>query len=160
MIITYTLLAVMSLAGLYAVMARSLLKAAVGLAVASTAITIMMFRLDAPLAAVFELSVCAGLITVVFVSAVSLTKPMTNKEIMTLSQTKFKRYKYLPVLCIIAVVLGLRLLKMPFDFPMPPAAVETDPRNVLWNMRQLDLFGQIIIMLAGAFGIVLLIKRK
>ena len=158
--INLVLLILMSLAALWTVMARSLLKAAVGLAFTSAMITILMFRLDSSLAAVFELSVCSGLITVVFVSAISLTKPLTNKEILELSKNKFRRYKYLPVICILVVLLALKLLKVPIDFHIPQPIAETDPRNVMWNLRQLDLFGQILVLLAGAFGIVLLFKRK
>ena len=61
-------------AGLWTVMTRSLLKAALGLAVTSALIAVILFRLDSPLAAVIELSVCAGLITAVFVSAISLSR--------------------------------------------------------------------------------------
>ena len=60
------LLGGMLLCCLWAVMARGLLRAAIALATTSVVLAIIMFRLDSPLAAVFELSVCAGLITVVF----------------------------------------------------------------------------------------------
>ena len=35
-----------------------------------------------------------------------------------------------------------------------------DVRTVLWNVRQLDLFGQILILLAGVFGVLVLFKRE
>jgi hypothetical protein len=31
---------------------------------------------------------------------------------------------------------------------------------VLWGLRHLDLFGQIIVLLAGAFGVVIFFKEK
>ena len=82
-------------AAVWTVMGRSLLKATIGLAVTSALISIIIFRLNSPLAAVFELSVCTGLITAVFVSTISMTKPLTHKEILQASKDRFKRYGYL-----------------------------------------------------------------
>ena len=42
---------------------------------------------------------------------------------------------------------------------MPAKAAQSDVRDVLWNSRQLDIFGQIVVLLAGVFGIVLLFKE-
>lgn len=148
----------MVVAALWTVMTRSLLKSTIGLAFTSAIITIIMFRLESPLAAVFELSVCTGLITAVFVSTISLVKPLTHKEIAKLSKDRVKRFWYLPVIIIIAG-LALIFLNMPADFKMPEKAIENDVRNVLWNSRQIDIFGQIVILLAGVFGIVLLFKE-
>ena len=152
------LLTAMVVAALWTVMTRSLLKSTIGLAFTSAIITIIMFRLNSPLAAVFELSVCAGLITAVFVSTISLVKPITHKQIVQMSKDRAKRFWYLPV---IVVVVGIVLifLNIPADLKMPAGAVETDPRFVLWNSRQIDIFGQIVILLAGVFGIVLLFKE-
>ena len=63
------------------IMIRNLLKACISLAVVSAILSLIMFLLGAPLAAVFELSVCAGLITVVFISAVSMTRVRSKEEI-------------------------------------------------------------------------------
>ena len=153
------ILTAMILAALWTVMTRSLLKAALGLAVTSAIVTILMFRLDSPLAAVFELSVCAGLITAVFISAISLMKPLTHKETLALSKERIKRYWYLPVIMIVAGFL-LTKLAVPMNFKMPVEVANLDVRNVMWNSRPLDLLGQVIILLAGVFGIVLLFKDR
>jgi len=42
---------------------------------------------------------------------------------------------------------------------MPAKAIENDVRHLLWHSRQIDLFGQIVVLLAGVFGIVLLFKE-
>lgn len=153
------LLIAMLLAALWTVMCRSLLKATIGLAVTSIIITILMFRLDSPLAAVFELSVCAGLITIVFISTISLTKPLTHPEIVELSRLRYKRYWPLPI--IVALTgLGLAFMHIPKDFSIFHATSTMDVRAVLWNLRQLDLFGQIIIIIAGAIGVVVLFVEK
>ena len=57
-----------------AVRFKEVLFSAISLAVLSVLIAIMFFRLNSAYAGVFELSVCAGLITALFVSVISLTR--------------------------------------------------------------------------------------
>lgn len=54
--------------------AKEILLAAISLAALSAIIALMCFKMNSPYAGVFELSVCAGLITVLFVSVISLTE--------------------------------------------------------------------------------------
>jgi NADH-quinone oxidoreductase subunit J len=155
------LLILMLIAALWTVMGRSLLKATISLAITSAVITILMFRLNSPLAAVFELSVCTGLITVIFVSTISLTKPLTHKEITELSKDRIKRFWYLPV--IVALVgVGLILMKIRNDLTPSTSAwsLVQDVRSVLWNFRQLDMFGQIIVLIIGALGVSILFEER
>lgn len=153
------LLLFMILSALWAVMSRSLLKATVGLAVTSAILTIIMFNMDSPLAAVFELSVCTGLITVVFMSTISLTRVLTHQEILTLSKDRVKRFWFLPVIVVLAGIV-FSLIKINFNIQMPEKIADTSVQDVLWNDRQLDLFGQIIILLVGVFGVVILFKER
>jgi len=53
---------------------KEILFSAISLAVLSVLIALMFFKLHSPYAGVFELSVCAGLITALFVSVISLTR--------------------------------------------------------------------------------------
>jgi NADH-quinone oxidoreductase subunit J len=147
------------IAALATVMTRSLLRSAIGLALTSAILTIFMFRLGAPLAGVFELSVCTGLISVLFISTISLTEPLTPEQTLLHMKDRLQRFWYLPVIC---VVLGVALcfVHPPISVNTPPAEVETDVRNIMWNLRQIDLLGQIIILLAGAFGVVILLKER
>ena len=60
--------------GICAVLAvhlRDILRAAISLAVLSVVLAAIFFKLGAPYAGAFELSVCAGLVTVLFVAAIS-----------------------------------------------------------------------------------------
>ena len=59
-----------------ALRARHLIRAAVALGVGSAALATIFFLLDAPYAGGFELSVGAGLISVLFIVAISLTRSM------------------------------------------------------------------------------------
>ncbi len=138
-------------------MTRSLLRSAIGLALVSLVLTIIMFRLSSPLAAVFELSVCAGLIPVLFISTISLTYPLSKQEMMEHFKARLRRFWYLPVLVVIVgVILSLLKIKPDITLPLPESA--KDVRDVLWNLRPIYLIGQIIVLLAGAFGVVILFK--
>ena len=53
-------------------------------------VTLILFLLKSPLAAVFELSVCAGLITVIFISVISLTNPLSQDERSEARESMFK----------------------------------------------------------------------
>jgi len=154
------LLVLMVAAAVWAVMARSLLKAAIGLAIASIIITIFMFEFNSPLAAVFELSVCSGLITVIFLSTIGLTRPLSHKELLALSRDRGRRYGFMPLLVIACgAILAFVFLKMPLDLEVAKNTISVGAREVLWNFRHLDLFGQIMILLAGGFGAVLLFRE-
>jgi len=149
---------VLVIASIWTVMTRSLLRAGIGLALVSVILAIVMFRLNSPLAAVFELSVCAGLISVLFVSVISLTQPYSQQEIADRMKSMFTRFKYLPI---IVVIVGLVMFFMKFrpDLTLPVPQAEGDVRNILWNFRQIDLIGQVIILLCGVFAVVVLFKE-
>ena len=81
MILAYVALAAVILAGaIVAVLSENLLRAAVALGVGSAALATLFFLLDAPYAGGFELSVGAGLISVLFIVAISLTESMRGQE--------------------------------------------------------------------------------
>lgn len=152
------ILVILIIVSIWTVMTRSLLRAGIGLALVSVILAIVMFRLDSALAAVFELSVCAGLISVLFVSVISLTQPYSQKEIVERMKSMFARFKYLPVI-IVLVGLVMFFLKFRPDFLLPAPQAERSVRNMLWNFRQIDLLGQIIILLCGVFAVVVLFKE-
>lgn len=73
----YVLLALTALAcAIAAVLAESLIQAAVALGTGSAALAMLFFLLGAPYAGGFELSVGAGLISVLFIVAISLTESL------------------------------------------------------------------------------------
>jgi NADH-quinone oxidoreductase subunit J len=77
----YVILAAIVLAGaIAAVLARNLLWAAIALGIGSVALAILFFLFDAPYAGGFELSVGAGLISVLFIIAISLTESMRGQR--------------------------------------------------------------------------------
>jgi NADH-quinone oxidoreductase subunit J len=157
---TIILLAALLVAGVWTVMISDLLLAAIGLAISSAILTLILFHLGGPLAAVFELSVCAGLITVVFIATISLTKADSCEDESWEKLRILKRFVLLPLVVALAGW-GLAAAGMHAEriAPPPSGAVE-GVRQTLWSMRRLDLLGQILIILAGVFGVVVLFKGK
>jgi NADH-quinone oxidoreductase subunit J len=162
-IVIFVVLGLMVVSSLWTVMTRSLVRSALGLALTSVILTILMFQLGATMAAVFELSVCAGLITVVFISTISMTKALTHAALLTKTRDRLKRYWYLPALLLVAgAVLAFVLSPLPFEAATPvPAAIDFDAlKQMLWKDRQTDLLGQITIIFAGVTGVIVLFKER
>jgi len=81
MILAYIALgAVILVSAITAVLSKNLLRAAVALGVSSAALATLFFLLNAPYAGGFELSVGAGLISVLFIIAISLTERMGRQR--------------------------------------------------------------------------------
>ena len=140
-------------------LAKDLLKAAVALAAASVFLSVVLFQHGAWVAAVFELSVCAGLITVLFVSTVSLTKDSDQNE-----ESKITGY-LLPAFLLFFIGVDFFALKWIDKFIQPAGAMlEADKitagfSKVFWGERTTDVLGQAALILAGVFAILALFKR-
>jgi len=72
--ISIVLFIVVIACAIMAVSFKNLLFAAISLGALSAVLAIIFYRLSSPYAAVIELSVCAGLITALFVTVISLTR--------------------------------------------------------------------------------------
>ncbi len=147
-------------AGVWTVMTSDLLRSAIGLALSSAILTLILFHLGGPLAAVFELSVCAGLITVVFISTISLTKPEPADIARANRLRRLTRFIFLPlILAVVGWYISMTAIHADQVAPPPPGTA-MDVRQILWTVRRLDLIGQILIILTGIFGVVVLFKTK
>ena len=153
------LLALMMASAVWAVVTSRLLWAAVGLALTSAVLTLVLFILKAPIAAVFELSVCAGLITVVFISVISLTQPVNDTEAREIKMKRIKRFIFLPIFLVLAGwILSVKSLHLGAHETL--SAETATVQQVLWFTRRFDLIGQILVILAGVFGVIVLFKTK
>lgn len=160
-VLIFILLFLLALAAISAVMIKSLIKSAILLAAASVVLAVLLFLLQSPWSAVFELSVCAGLITAVFISAVALTRDKTAEEEDTQAREHRARYIHLPlIITAAALVLLIVLTQSAPEWPVVKAAPALGFKETFWNTRQLDLLGQISILLAGVFGIIVLFKER
>ena len=148
--------------GLWTVMTARVLRSAIGLALTSAVLAVVMFRLNSPLAGVFELSVCAGLIPAILIAAIGLTRRLDAEAAAVRQRQKLRRFAPLAAI-LLAVGLALWLVPLPDNFFIFPAVGgrpggAQDVRNVLWNLRQVDLLGQMLVLAAAAFGVVVLVK--
>lgn len=159
MVIDLILLLVLLLSAIWTVMTVRLVRSVVGLAITSAILAAILYRLDSPMAAVFELSVCSGLISVIFITTVSFTQRLSKERFLVRRKERLLRFLYLPFIIIIAGLLLVQYLRIP-QFNLPAPVQLTDVRYVLWNMRHLDLLGQVIILIAGVFGVVIFFKEN
>ncbi len=111
-----------AVSSLWAVMRGSLISATIALAIDERDAVRYNVQLLSPLAAVFELSVCAGLITVIFMSTISLAEPLTYAEAISKAKARIKGFWFLPV---ILVVLLLILIPFARNLSSPVVPSET-----------------------------------
>jgi NADH-quinone oxidoreductase subunit J len=152
------LLCSLVLAALWTVMTVRLIRSVVGLALTSVILSVMMYRLHSPLAAVFELSVCAGLISVIFITTVGFTSRLSKEMLPLRRRERFIKFWYLPFIVVVAGLLLSQYVGIP-QLKLPLPVQEQNVRNILWNLRHLDLLGQIVMLLAGAFGVAVFFKE-
>ncbi len=131
-----------------AIRAKRLLIAAVWLAGASALVAILLYFLGAQQVAVIELSVGAGLVTVLFVFAIGIA----GEEAMDAAPLVPK-----PVAGAI-VILSLLLLAW-FDLPLfgimfPSVPLPRAPTfaDALWKFRGLDVLVQVVLIFSGVLG--------
>lgn len=159
--VIYTCLGLMLIFGVMAVMLHSMTKSAIALAAASVALGIIMYEMGSAWAALFEISVCSGLVTVIFISAISLSN-MDKKQLEKVYEDK-RRMSLLPVILIVSgSVLVIAALSAGISLPQaePVANAASDLREILWNNRQADIWGQIIIMITGSAAVVVLFRER
>lgn len=157
--VTEVLLVVLALVALWTVQ-TTILRAAIGLALTSAVVTALLFEMGAPLAAVFELSVCAGLITVVFASTISMTRPLDDAAAARCRARRKRRFH--PAFLLVALA-GVALWASGYalEVTAPPAAAPlAGAREVLWSARRLDLVGQLTVLFVGVFAVVILFKER
>jgi NADH-quinone oxidoreductase subunit J len=139
-----------------AILLRDLLKAAISLAVASIFLAIIFFGMGAPYVGVFEISVVAGLITVLFVSTVALTKGEGDVRESKIPTVIF------PIFFIIFIIIDIIIMKKLLDqipaMPNPPE--QGSFGQVLWSQRTFDLVGQIAVIFAGVFSVLALFRNR
>ncbi|MGA2362015.1 MAG: NADH-quinone oxidoreductase subunit J [Candidatus Aminicenantales bacterium] len=139
-----------------AIFLKDLIRAAISLAVASLFLGIIFFRMGASYAGVFEISVVAGLITVLFILTIALTNTGEEVRESRLANVVFPLFFVVFVIIDALVMKGL-LQKVP-ALPSGPEAGTFG--EVLWKGRTLDLVGQIGVILAGVFSVLALFRKR
>jgi NADH-quinone oxidoreductase subunit J len=156
MILQTALLIGVVLFSVLAIALKDLLKSAISLAVSSLLLGITFFRMGAPYAGVFEISVVAGLITVLFILTIALTK--AGEEVR---ESKLVNWAFPLVFVAFIVIDGLVMKSLLGKVPALAAGTETGVfGDVLWKGRTLDLIGQIAVILAGVFAVLALFRKR
>ena len=156
--VTGAVLVLLALTALWTIQ-TSILRAAIGLALTSALVSVVIFQMGAPLAAVFELSVCAGLITVVFAATVSMTRPLDEAG---KDRCRVRRKRRFSPLFLVVAAIGVALWASGYvlEVTAPVAEASASSRDLLWSVRRLDLVGQLVILFVGVFGVVVLFKER
>ena len=128
-----------------AIRAKKLLISALWLASVSSMLAIIFYLLGAQLVAVLELSVGAGLVTVLFVFAISISgdeassgKPFVPSPLA------------IGLVVVSYIIIAVVLFNQNLDI-IPQ--VSGNVSNVIWKDRSLDIFAQIVLIFAGTLGL-------
>lgn len=129
-----------------AIRSKRLLVSAIWLALTSALTALMIFLLGAPQIAVIELSVGAGLVTVLFVFAINIA----GEEPIEIRSLVSKPIAWL--LLAIAAALAIYLI-LPTLGLLPTTSPSTEISTIQWNVRYLDILLQIAIFFSGVLGV-------
>jgi NADH:ubiquinone oxidoreductase subunit 6 (subunit J) len=156
MIVQTALLIGLVLFSVLAILLKDLLRSAISLAVASLLLGIIFFRMNAPYAGVFEISVVAGLITVLFVLTIALTK--TGDEVR---ESRLVNWAFPLVFIAFIVIDALVMKSLLGKVPALASGAESGTfGEVLWRGRTFDLVGQIAVILAGVLAVLALLRKR
>lgn len=134
------------LCAILAVTSKRLLVSAIWLAVTSALTALMLYLLGAPQIAVIELSVGAGLVTVLFVFAINISgeEPLNLKPIMP----------RLLAWGLVVVAVGMTAYMLINSGILGSALVTSTTRpSILWEDRYLDIILQVSFIFCGVLGV-------
>jgi NADH:ubiquinone oxidoreductase subunit 6 (subunit J) len=156
MIVQTALLTGVVLFSVLAIALKDVLRSAISLAVASLLLGIVFFKMNAPYAGVFEISVVAGLITVLFILTIALTK--AGDEVR---ESRVVNWAFPLVFVAFVAVDALVMKSLLGKVPALAAGAEAGSfGEVLWKGRTFDLVGQIAVILAGVFAVLALFRKR
>ncbi len=135
-----------------AVSVRRLLVSALWLAGASALTALLLYLLGAPEIAAIELSVGAGLVTVLFVFAINIAgeEPIEKKSVVP---------RWLAGGIILAAVGLLAFMDLPRLTMGLPEMAGNDFMLNFWTNRRLDMLLQLILIFAGVMAVVGLLSE-
>ena len=128
-----------------AIRAGRLLSSALWLAGASALTSLMMYMLGAPEVAVIELSVGAGLVTILFVFAINIA----GDEAIEVKALLPWPLALVLVLVAAGMLVIMAIPGMGIDLPQPQL---TGFVRTFWEDRSLDALLQIVLIFAGTLG--------
>ena len=135
-----------------AIRSDRLLISAIWLAGCSALVAILIYLLDAPEVAVIELSVGAGLVTVLFVFAINIA-----------GEEHFDHHRLIPWpvswgLLVVAFLL-MAWLVLPYLAPVLPTFTAVPFAKAVWEQRELDTLLQVLLIFSGVLGLLGLLSE-
>ncbi|MDO9085497.1 MAG: hypothetical protein Q7U53_04735 [Anaerolineaceae bacterium] len=133
-----------------AVRDKRLLVSAMWLAGTSALVSIMLYLLGAYQIAVIELSVGAGLVTVLFVFAINIAgdEPIPNLSFIPKSLAR--------IFTVIAIlIIGWQIMPI-LNFPIS-INQDTGFQQIVWESRKVDLYLQVVMIFAGVISMLRLL---
>lgn len=129
-----------------AIGSKRLLVSAIWLAVTSALVALMMYLLGAAQLAVIELSVGAGLVTVLFVFAINIS----GEEPLNLLPVMPKPLAWGLVLIAVGLTVYMIVLGNGFSLSL---TLPSEAPVILWKDRYLDILLQISLIFCGVLGV-------
>jgi NADH:ubiquinone oxidoreductase subunit 6 (subunit J) len=152
MVLTILLVIASIIFAIQAMRARHLIVSALWLAGTSAILSVIFYLLGAYLVAVIELSVGAGLVTVLFVFAISIAGEETV-ELRSLVPNALGGG-----LALLAAIL-LGWLSLPAAASQPPT-MEASISEMIWQVRGLDVLVQVALIFSGVLGLLGLLAEE
>ena len=147
------IVAIALVCALQAITSARLLISAIWLAITSAMVALLLYLLGAPEVAVIELSVGAGLVTVLFVFAINIT-----------GDEDLSKKTMIPGPVAWGIVLLATLLLGFVNFSQLnqslPLIQEQSFQFVLWQERAADTFLQVLLIFTGILGILGILAEK
>jgi len=135
-----------------AIRAKRLLYSALWLAGTSALVALLMYMLGAAEVAVVELSVGAGLVTVLFVFAINIA----GEEALTAQALLPKPLAWVLVVAAVVLLGWMTLSRLP---AVLPENVVGRFAVTVWEDRNLDVLLQIVLIFAGVLGVIGLLSE-
>lgn len=153
MLLNLFLVIAIALCAWQALRTKQILTAAIWLACASALVAVLIYALGAPEVAVIELSVGAGLVTVLFVFGITIAGEEEMGE----------RPAVVWTLAASLIITAMGLVAW-FALPLGKAitAVSSEPSFsiMLWEMRGLDMLVQVGLIFAGVLGVLGILAER
>jgi len=143
----FSLVVVTLICAVQAIRAKQLITSSLWLALVSALCSVLLFMYGAHLVAVIELSVGAGLVTVLFVFAINMVgdDPIETKPVPP-------RWLGMGLALLFIFLLGWYVL--PGSIVSSASAVVEQPMSeVLWQQRGIDLVVQVVLIFSGVLGL-------
>ncbi|HVO41690.1 MAG TPA: hydrogenase subunit MbhD domain-containing protein [Aggregatilineales bacterium] len=131
-----------------AIRSGSLLNSAIWLALSSVFVSILLYVLGAHEVAVIELSVGAGLVTILFIFAIAISGDTPGALRSTIPHVLTWAAAGLAI-----VLIGALVLPALPGAAVSPVATDLPFATMFWQPRGLDALVQVVVIFAGALGI-------